>query len=164
MAQMVDLIEKQRWSPTFNLAHSINISKVSKGQSSSQHTVPVPGLCWELGSTFTGWTSATKSNKPSRVTPLPPGNTLALQFTTTCMLDTHGKLCFSSVTSNLDEPTVNPAGGLPLHPKLEGEHRHCSQKGHFFTWRMLTSDSLVKLWNTGKKKKKKRKGFYLAIQ
>ena len=161
MAQMVDLIEKQRWSPTHNLAHSINISKVSREEPSSQRTAPTPDLCWELSPTFTWWTPAAKSSKHVA---RPMGNTLALQSMTTFTIVTHATLCFSSVTSRLDEPTVNPAGGLLLHPKLEGEHCRCSQKGHFFIWTMLTSDSLVKLWNTKKKKKKPRKGFCLLIQ
>ena len=76
MAQMVDLIEKQRWSPTHNLAHPLNISKVSKEEPSSQRTAPIPDLCWELRSTFTWWTAATKGNKHGESL---MGNTLALQ-------------------------------------------------------------------------------------
>lgn len=169
---MVDLIEKQRWSPTHNLAHPINLSKVSREEPSSQRTAPTPDLCWELAfpssqrtaptphlcwelrPTSTWWTPAAKSNKHVA---RPMGDTLALQSMTTFMTATHATLCFSSVTSRLDEPTVNPAGGLLLHPKLEGEHCRCSQKGHFFIWTMLTSDSLAKLWNTKKKKKTRTK-------
>lgn len=76
MAQMVDLIEKQRWSPTHNLAHSLNISKVSKEDASSQPTAfaAIADLCWDSGPRSPDEQQqlrATNTLRASWVTPLP---------------------------------------------------------------------------------------------
>lgn len=172
MAQMVDLIEKQRWSPTHNLAHPINLSKVSREEPSFNEQRPPRPVLGARSSqalneqrplhTCAGSSGprpldehqqprATNTLRGPWVTPLPSN-----PWPPSWQPPTH---CASPVTSRLDEPTVNPAGGR-FYTQSQGEHCRCSQKGHFFIWTMLTSDSLAKLWNT-KKPEQNRKGFCL---
>lgn len=142
---MVHLTTKQRWSLTVTF-HSYSLNKQA---AKSSNTKLSKNNAHSRLLLITGKVSIhLRSNKGWHVERVIVC-IFVLHFYDHFYVVTYRKLCFSIVTSSLNELTVNPEKEPHLHLKLdEGIHCHCTKQELFlFKWRMLIILCHSKQWN-----------------